>query len=92
MPQLAAELAALGNKVTPASVSRWFIRQGYSIEKRWGASEQGRSDVRQAREHWHTKRQSRIPQEQHRLVFLDEAGTSTKMTRLRGGCPKGQRL
>jgi hypothetical protein len=65
---------------------------GLQHRKTLRASEQGRSDVRQAREHWHTKRQSRIPQEQHRLVFLDEAGTSTKMTRLRGRCPKGQRL
>jgi hypothetical protein len=30
--------------------------------------------------------------EPHRLVFLDETGTSTKMTRLRGRCPRGQRL
>jgi hypothetical protein len=56
------------------------------------ASEQGRSDVRQAREHWRTKRQPRMRQEPHRLVFLDETGTSTRMTRLRGRCPKGQRL
>jgi transposase len=28
----------------------------------------------------------------HRLVFLDETGTTTKMTRLRGRAPKGQRL
>lgn len=28
----------------------------------------------------------------HRLVFLDETGTNTKMTRLRGRAPKGQRL
>jgi transposase len=48
--------------------------------------------VRQAREHWHTKRQPRMQQEPHRLIFLDETGTSTKMTRLRGRCPKGQRL
>jgi hypothetical protein len=27
--------------------------------------------------------------EPHRLVFLDETGTSTKMTRLLGHCPKG---
>ena len=32
-PQLAAELLALGTKVTPASISRWFIRQGYSFKK-----------------------------------------------------------
>jgi transposase len=30
--------------------------------------------------------------EPHRLVFLDETGTTTKMTRLRAGCLKGQRL
>ena len=30
--------------------------------------------------------------ERHRLVFIDETGTTTKMTRLRGRCPKGQRL
>ena len=48
--------------------------------------------MRQAREHWRTKRQPRMRQEPHRLVFLDETGTSTKMTRLRGRCLKGQRL
>jgi hypothetical protein len=31
-------------------------------------------------------------QEPHRLVFLNETGTSTKMMRLRGRCSKGQRL
>jgi transposase len=92
MPQLAAELAARGTKVTSASISRWFIRQGYSVKKTLRASEQGRADVRQAREHWHIKRQPRMRQEPHRLVFLDETGTSTKMMRLRGRCPKGPRL
>ena len=30
--------------------------------------------------------------EQHRLVFIDETGTTTKLTRLRGRCLKGERL
>jgi transposase len=30
--------------------------------------------------------------EPHRLVFIDETGTTTKMTRRRGRCLKGQRL
>lgn len=30
--------------------------------------------------------------EPHRLVFIDETGTNTKMVRLRGRGPKGQRL
>jgi transposase len=33
MPQLAAELLALGTKVTPASISRWFRRNGYRFKK-----------------------------------------------------------
>src|SRR4051794_24253428 len=33
MPQLAAELLALGTKITPASISHWFIRQGYRFKK-----------------------------------------------------------
>jgi len=34
----------------------------------------------------------KMQREPQRLVFLDETGTTTKMTRLRGRCPKGQRL
>ena len=30
--------------------------------------------------------------EPHRLVFIDETGTTTKMTRLRGRAPRGERL
>jgi transposase len=33
MPQLATELLALGTRITPASIARWFIRQGYSVKK-----------------------------------------------------------
>jgi transposase len=33
MPQLAAELLALGTKVTPAAISHWFRRQGYRFKK-----------------------------------------------------------
>jgi transposase len=48
--------------------------------------------VLQAHEHCRTKRQPRMRQEPHRLVFLDETGTATRRTRLRGRCPKGRRL
>ena len=33
MPQLAAELLALGTKVTPASIAHWFRRNGYRFKK-----------------------------------------------------------
>lgn len=34
MPELSAELAAKGTNVDPASISRWFIRNGYRFKKR----------------------------------------------------------
>ena len=33
-----------------------------------------------------------MSRERHRLVFIDETSTTTKMTRLRGRCAKGERL
>jgi hypothetical protein len=48
------------------------------------ASEQDRSDIKAAREERTTTRQPRMRLEPNRLVFLDETGTTTKMTRLRG--------
>src|SRR5208282_1031214 len=93
MPELAAELAAAtGAKADPASLSRWLIRAGYRFKKTLRASEQDRPDVKQAREEWTGVRQPKMQLEPHRLVFLDETGTTTKMTRLRGRCRKGQRL
>src|SRR5580692_2043213 len=56
------------------------------------ASEQDRPDIKQAREEWTEVRQPRMRLEPHRLIFLDETGATTKMTRLRGRCPKGRRL
>ena len=93
MPELAAELAAAaGALVAPASISRWFFRNGYRFKKTLLASEQERPDVKQAHEERTARRQPRMRLEPHRLVFLDETGTTTKMTRLRGRCLKGQRL
>jgi transposase len=43
MPQLAAELAALGTRVTPASISHWFIRNDYSFKKKDPASQRTRT-------------------------------------------------
>jgi hypothetical protein len=38
MPELAAELsAATGTKADPASLSRWFIRNGYRFKNVWPA-------------------------------------------------------
>lgn len=93
MPELAAALhGATGVQVAPASLSRWLIRNGYRFKKTLLASEQDRPDVKKARQEWALKRQPRMRLEPHRLVFIDETGTTTKMTRLYGRCPKGRRL
>jgi transposase len=93
MLERAAELAATtGEKADPASLLRWLIRAGCRFKKTLRASEHDRPDVKQAREEWIGVRQPEMRLEPHRLVFFDETGTTTKMTRLRGCCPKGQRL
>ena len=93
MPELAGELEAeCGTRADPASISRWLIRNGYRFKKTLLASECDRPDIRQAREEWRTERQPGMRLEPQRLVFLDETGTTTKMTRLRGRCLKGRRL
>jgi transposase len=56
------------------------------------ASECARADVHQERRLWRDQRQARMRLQPHRLVFLDETSVTTKMTRLRGRSPKGQRL
>ncbi len=48
--------------------------------------------MRRARHHWIIRRQPLMRLDPHRLVFIDETATTTKMTRLRGRAPKGQRL
>jgi transposase len=48
--------------------------------------------VRQARDEWKAHRQPYMREAIDRLVFLDETGTTTKMTRLRGRARRGARL
>jgi hypothetical protein len=88
----AALVAATGETAAPAALSRWLVRAGYRFKKTLRVSEQDRPDVKQAREESATARQPKMRLEPHRLVFIDETATTTKMTRLRGRCPKGQRL
>jgi transposase len=93
MPELSAELlAATGTQADAASLSRWLIRNGYRFKKTLLASEQDRPAIKAAREEWTATRQPRMRLEPHRLIFLDETGTTTKMTRLRGRCLSGERL
>ena len=93
MPELAARLVTERRVVVhPASLSRYLRKVGYSGKKTLLANEAGREEVARARRTWRTGRQPRMRREPHRLVFVDETGTTTKMTRLRGRARRGQRL
>jgi transposase len=54
------------------------------------AAEQRRPDVALARRHWRDEVMPSLASD--RIVFLDETGTKTNMTRSHGYAPRGQRL
>jgi hypothetical protein len=62
---------------------------GSASKKSVRAAEQDRPDVAAARTAWADNQPKLDPD---RLVFIDETGTSTKMARLRGRAPRGERL
>ena len=53
------------------------------------AAEQKRDDVARARRRWMRQQGFFDPA---KLVFIDETSTNTMMVRLRGRCPRGERL
>jgi transposase len=55
------------------------------------AQERDKPAVRKARLDW-ARRQKVMQDQPHRLIFIDETGTDTNMTRAYGRCPKGLRL
>jgi transposase len=56
------------------------------------AQERERADVAERRRDWIERRQPRMRLEPARLVFIDETAVTTKMVRLRGRAPCGDRL
>jgi transposase len=72
-----------------SAVWRFFQRHKITFKKSLRAAEQERADVARARRRWMREQGMFDPA---RLVFLDETATSTNMVRLRGRCPRGQRL
>ena len=79
---------ALGIRVHVSSVDRFVRALGYSYKKTLRASEQERADVALARAVW---QEWQTPCDPSRLVFLDETGAATDMTRLHGRSPVGER-
>jgi transposase len=68
------------------------ITRGGPSHKTLLASETDRADIARARRVWRSYRQPWMRRRPERLVFVDETGTTTKMTRLRGRARRGQRL
>ncbi len=58
-------------------------------QKTGHAAEQDRPDVLSRREAWF---EGHLDLDPHTLVFIDETGASTKMARLHGRAPRGERL
>src|SRR5262249_48324280 len=73
----------------PTAVWRIFARHNVTVKKRLRARERARADVARARRRWIRKQGLLDPA---RLVFIDETATSTSLVRLRGRCPRGERL
>ena len=76
----------------PAWLPAGWSATGSRLKTFSGHQKYDRPDIRQAREESKAERQPKMRLEPHRLVFLDETGTTTKMTRPRGRCLKGERL
>ena len=83
-----AELGASFNRPT-STMDLWLNRLGWSCKKTLPAAEQSRPDVAKQRQQW-PQRLADVPAA--RLVFVDESGANTQMTRRCGRSPRGQRL
>ena len=83
--KLAAELEAVcQTKASPRFPVAVFVQgRRFTYKKTLMASEQEHADVRQARRAW-IARLPRMRLEPHRLVFLDETSTNTRMCQLYG--------
>lgn len=85
MPELAARLLAeRGVKAHLASFSLLLIQQGFNVKKTLLAVETDLADIVRRRRVWTQHRQPWMQKCPKRLVFVDETGTPTKMTQLRG--------
>src|SRR3981189_1720714 len=81
---------ASGGFGAAALQSGGFLRDTISpLKKSLHAAEQQRPDVALARRRW---RREQFMFDPARLVFIDETAASTKMVRLRGRCPRSERL
>ena len=69
----------------------YTYKNGYTYKKGLIAGERSKPEVRKAR-HDRSRRQKAMREQPQRLIFLDETGTDTGMTREYGRSPGGERL
>jgi transposase len=80
----------LGSSCSPATISRALARLGLPRKKKVPrAAEQGSPDVQERRREFCEELAGVDPR---RLVFVDECGANTAMTRIYGRAPAGQRV
>jgi hypothetical protein len=72
------------------SVWLFLDRRGITFKKMAHAPEQQRPDVLRRRIAWFDGQLDPDP-DPEKLIFIDETGLSTKMARLRGRAPRGER-
>src|SRR6476659_2464462 len=81
--------ASEGSPVVAARCGASFSATRSASKKSLRAAEQERADVARARRRWMREQGMFDPA---RLVFVDETAANTKMVRLSGRCPRGERL
>ncbi len=76
-------------RISRSALSAWLGRHRWTFKKKSAhALEQDRPDILKRRRDWFD---SQLDLDPARLVFIDETGLSTKMARLRGRAPRGER-
>src|SRR5262245_20243557 len=81
--------ASGGFRVAAARFGGFLIAMTSRSKKSLRAAEQHRADVARARRRW-IRQQGYL--DTTRLVFIDESAVTINMVRLRGRCPRGERL
>lgn len=79
---------SFGKTCSLVAIHKIVKKLGFVYKKTLRASEQDRKDIKTQRESW-SKYQKTVPVD--RLIFLDESGVKTNMTRLYGRAYKGNR-
>ncbi|MER8887809.1 IS630 family transposase [Mesorhizobium sp. M0816] len=76
-------------RISRSAVSAWLRGHGWTFKKKSAhALEQDRPDILKRRRAWFD---GQLDLDPAKLVFIDETGLSTKMARLRGRAPRGER-